>query len=134
MGSSVQRVVLWSLLGAIGFLVIWLELIPRNRLRVTPFMREYARIHEIGNKITQDYTNKPLSGGDIDSLLASKVISPDDAAYIRDHRIQFYGFDPARTGADIKMFETICTNTSPPRRIVDYSDGSTSWRYAEKKD
>jgi hypothetical protein len=134
MGPRLQRTVLWSLLGAIGIWVIWFELWPRSVLYDTPFMRELSRIHEIGGNITAYYTNKALAGGDIDGLLASKVISPDDAAYIRDHRIQFYGFDPARIAGDIPVFETICTNTSPPRRIIGYSDGSTSWHYAEKKD
>jgi hypothetical protein len=134
MGSSVYKVVLWSLLGAIGVLVIWLELLPRNRLRVTPFIREYARIHAIGSKIALDYTNKPIAGGDLEGLLASGVISPDDAAYLREHQIQFYGFDPAKTGADTRVFETICTNTSPPRRIVGYGDGHTVAYVLQKRD
>jgi hypothetical protein len=134
MGSHLQKLVLWSFFGAIGIWVIWFELWPRNVLYDTPFMRELSRIHEIGSNITAYYTNKPLSAGNIDGLLASGVISTDDAAYLQSNQIRFYGFDPARIAGNIPVFETICTNTSPPRRIVGYSDGSTSWHYAEKKD
>ncbi len=113
--------------------ILLLELMPHNRLRVTPFVLEYSRIHEIADKITTTYTNKPIAGGDIDGLLASGVISTNDASYLREHQIHFYGFDPAKTQADIKMFETICTNTSPPRRIIGYADGHGGWNYLEKR-
>jgi hypothetical protein len=114
---TVSLIVVISLVVAVCALILPSEPVARD----TPFMREYARIHVLCGKL--------LSGGaagkSIDGLLAAGILSVDDATYIRDHHIQFHGFDPARIGADIAVFETICTNTTPPRRIVGYSDGST---------
>ena len=81
-------------------------------------MREYSRMHMLVTEVITSYTNKPVAGGNIDGLLASGAISADDATYLREHQVQFYGFDPVHNGADVRVFETICTNTKPPRRIV----------------
>ena len=60
-----------------------------------------------------------------DELAAAGVLSADDVSYIRDHHVEFRGFDPGRIGGDVPVLERLFTNTSTPRRIVGYSDGST---------
>ena len=123
---------------------MWFGVLPRILysgpvFRDTPFTREYARIHEICAKLASySYDHKAFPDGEatgrsIDGLLAAGIISADDAAYIRDHGIQFRGFDPARIGADIAVFETVFTNTTSPRHIVGYSDGSTVWYDLDKR-
>ena len=102
--------------------------------RDTPFMREYARIHEICGKLTIYAQGNPslsptnISRMGIDDLAAAGILSRDDAEYIKEHVVQFRGFDPARIGADIPVFETVFTNMRVPRRIVGYSDGHVVWR------
>jgi hypothetical protein len=92
-------------------------------------MREYARIHEICGKLTiyaQENSSLPatnVSRMGVADLAAAGILSREDAAYIKDHDIQFRGFNPARIGAEIPVLETVFTNMRVPRRIVGYSDG-----------
>ena len=94
-------------------------------------MREYARIHYICSKLrlyTEEHPTtsvRDLSGKGVDDLTAAGILSLDDATYIREHHVEFRGFDPTRIGGNAPVLETIFTNTKTPRRIVGYSDGST---------
>ncbi len=118
MNASARKITHW-LIFVICVVVAVYALLPSGPvIRDTPFIREYREFMSCTVPVTQCEDS-------IDGLLANGVLSADDATYIREHHIQFHGFNPARIGADVAVFETICTNTTPPRRIVGYSDGST---------
>ena len=130
MNTRVPKVAVRLIIGTVGVIAIWLA-VPRSGPRDTPFIREYNRIHQICGKLAsyaEDHKAFPdgdTTGRSIDGLLAAEIITADDAAYIRDHHIQFHGFDPSRIGGDIPVLEALFPDKSPRRRIVGYSDGST---------
>jgi hypothetical protein len=116
---------------AVGCLLYSGILHSGSTVRDTPLMRELSRIHELSGKLTfyadehSAFAEGEKTGKSVEGLVAAGILSPEDAAYIHDNHIEFRGFDPAKIGADIAVFVTIFTNTSLPRRIVGYSDGST---------
>ena len=127
-----RKVTIWLVLVIILGFVAYAVLVPSGPvIRDTPFMREYSRIHQICSKLTLYAQEHPGStGGSVsrmtaDELAAAGILSLDDVSYIRDHHIEFRGFDPSRIGGDVPVLERLFTNTSTPRRIVGYSDGST---------
>ena len=63
-----------------------------------------------------------------EAFVAAGILSTNDEAYIREHGIEFHGFDGTRTGADVAVFETVCNRTKPPRRITGYADGHAEYR------
>ena len=98
-------------------------------VRDTPLIREISGMHQICTKLRyyadehHTFPTGDATGKSVDSLVESGILSPDDAAYIREHHIEFHGFDPSRIADDITVLETVFTNTRSPRRIVGYSDG-----------
>lgn len=119
---------------AIGF--YWL-LRPISHAVDTPLMREYSRIYQICVKLRyyagEHYTfpDGTKTNKSIDGLVAVGALSTDDAAYIRDHQIEYHGFDLSYD-ADTPVFETIFTNTRSPRRIVGFSDGHVTMQNLDK--
>ena len=104
-------------------------------IRDTPFMREYNQVYRLTGKLVRSELAPP-KGPDskrIEALVATGVLSTNDAAYIRAHGIEFYGFDGTRTGADVPVFEAVCRNTKPPRRIISFADGHTESRELTKE-
>jgi hypothetical protein len=125
---------------AVGFVVLvalasltWFVILPHILYsgpvaRNTPLMQEIAGMHDICTKL--DYyaeEHHTLPGADtgktLDSLVAAGILSEQDGGYLRDHHIEFRGFDPAGVGPDVVVLETVFTNTRSPRRIIGYADG-----------
>jgi hypothetical protein len=132
MSARMQKISKWLAVVIIAGAVLWFGILPRvfgPVIRDTPMMREISRLHEICTKLVyyaeEHHSLAPDNaiGKSLDSLVSSNVISADDVSYIRDHQIEFRGFNPAKISADIAVFETVFTNTRIPRRIVGYSDG-----------
>src|SRR5271169_7104252 len=99
-------------------------------VRDTPFTREYNQIHRLTGKLVLSELPPP-KGPDskrVEAFVAAGILSTNEAAYIREHDIEFYGFDGIRTGADVVVFETVCTQTRPYRRITGYADGHAAYR------
>jgi hypothetical protein len=117
------------------FIVHLLASRGRSVVKDTPMMREISAMHEIDIKLRyyadghQTLPGGPNTGKSIDSLVGLGILSPDDAVYIREHHVEFHGFDPSRIGPDIAVMETVFTDTRTPRRIVAYSDGSVVTYY-----
>ena len=98
-------------------------------VRDTPFMRELNQVYRLTGKLVLSELPPP-KGPDskrIEAFVAAGILSTNDAAYIRQHGIEFRGFDGTRT-ADVPVFEMVSTNTRPPRRITGYADGHASYR------
>ncbi len=77
-------------------------------VRDTPLMREYNRIYALCRKLVLT-TNSPPTGTDsknIEAFVGAGILSADDATYVREHNIQFHGFDPAKAEAEVAVFET----------------------------
>jgi hypothetical protein len=132
MRARVPIVTIWLVLAVIlGCLACALLVPPGPVARDTPFMREYSRIHQICSKLALYAREHPDSTGGrllpmtADELAAAGILSAEDVSFVRDHYIEFRGFDPSRIGGDVPVLEELFTNTSAPRRIVGYSDGST---------
>jgi hypothetical protein len=131
MNAPTRSAVVWSVLAIVIGMTVYALLPTGPVILDTPFMREYARIHDICSKLRFYAEENPsssvrdFSGKSVDDLAAAGIMSLDDARYIREHRIEFRGFDPTRIGGDVPVLETIFTNTKTPKRIVGYTDGST---------
>lgn len=112
---------------------------PISRAVDTPLMRELSRIHQLANKMRLypdalaaapgGVTNHPS----MDGLVALGVLSADDATYIRDHQIKYYGFDLSRTGSDVPVLEATFSNSSSAWRIVGFSDGHAAMHQLVEK-
>jgi hypothetical protein len=130
MRKSVIRI----FIGVVVAAALWLYLFcgPISHVVDTPLMREYSRIHEIGGKLRwysdahSAFPNGAATNSSVSELVAIGVLSADDGAYIHDHQIEYRGFDLSHIAADVPVFEAIFTNTSSPRRIIGFSDGSTT--------
>ena len=111
---------------------------PISRTVDTPLMREYSRIHELCGKLwhyANDHSAFPdgaKTNNSIEGLVAIGILSADDQAYIHDHQITYHGFDLSHIAANVPVFETIFTNTSSPRRIIGFSDGSATMQNLDK--
>jgi hypothetical protein len=94
-------------------------------------MGEYSRVHQICVKLLRYAEANPssaagdFSGKGIDDLAAAAILTQNDASYIREHRIDFFGFDPTRIAGDVPVLQSFITNSGGAHRIVGYSDGST---------
>ena len=108
---------------------------PSSTKSNSPLIREMGEMQRLIVKL-RDYseTNSTLLswnkvGTNIDALVEAGALSPADASYIRLHKLEFRGFDPARIAGDVTVFELVFTNrANPTRRIIGHSDGSIAVR------
>jgi hypothetical protein len=122
-------------LGVCAAIAIWLAhrfglLYPRPVVRDTPFTREYDQVYRLTGKLVRSELPPP-KGPDskrVEAFVAAGILSTNDEAYIREHGIEFHGFDGTRTGADVVVLETVCNRTKPPRRITGYADCHAEYR------
>jgi len=104
---------------------------PISRTKDTPLMRVYSRLHQTCGKLrhyADEHSTFPggaPTNGSIDTLVVSGILSADDEAFLRDHQVEYHGFDLSRIAADVPVFEMVFTNTKIPRHIISYSDGHT---------
>ena len=132
MATPLKRAGIWLVVTAVIVLIIGFLILPRSPVvKDTPMIREISAMHQIGTKLRyyadehQTLPGGEQTGKSPDSLVAAGILSLDDATYIREHHIEFRGFDPSRIGSDIIVMETVITNADKvPCRIVGYSDGS----------
>ena len=59
----------------------------------------------------------------IDDFVAMGVLTPADAAYIREHQIKFHGYDPDHISDDVPLLEASYVRGHTRQRIICYSDG-----------
>lgn len=122
---------------AIWFLVcIFLALLfgiwfPGSRpVPSSPFKHQMSVMQQICKKLRDyDFGRTNIKPENTPSLnlsdhVALGVLSAEDSAYIRDHNIKFFGFDPKKIGGDIPVLETTYIRGQIPKRIVGYSDAS----------
>jgi hypothetical protein len=108
---------------------------PSSTKADSPLIQEMGGMQKLIVKL-RDYSetnSTPLIwnkvGTNVDALVEAGALSSADANYIRLHKLQFRGFDPARIGSDVTVFELVFTNSSnPTRRIIGHSDGSVAVR------
>ena len=96
----------------------------------SPFIQQIRRMRDIGNKLRQyDLAHSALETDNlktksIDDLVSMNALSSSDAAYLREHEIKFYGYDPNHIGGDVPLFEGVCRRGSGRMRIICNSDCS----------
>lgn len=104
---------------------------PISRVKDTPLMRAYSRLHQTCGKLrhyADEHATFPggaSTNSSVDSLVAAGILSEVDAAFLCDQHVEYHGFDLGRIAADAPVFEMMFTNTKSPRRIISYSDGHT---------
>ena len=111
-------------------LIFWQMIHGGSHVQDTPFTREFNQVSRLARKVVLSEVPPP-KGPDskrIEAFEAAGILSSNDVAYVRQHGIEFHGFDGTRTGAGVLIFEAICKNTSPPRRIIGYADGHAEYR------
>lgn len=119
----------WTLVAVALAAVVTGALAPRKVIRDTPMMRAMNRLRQISGNLPyyageRDNALVGHAGFEsIEALVTGGVVTPDDAAFLRTNGYVFYGFDPNMIRAEIPVFETVLTNTRPPRRLIGYSDG-----------
>ena len=93
-------------------------------------MQQMSVMKEIGLKLSQydrDHSateTENLKGKTVDDLVAMKVLSPADAAYLHEHQITFYGYDPAHIRGDVPLLEGDYIRGKVRKHIVCYSGGN----------
>jgi hypothetical protein len=122
--------------GLCAVIALWLCCVfSGSVVRDTRFVREYNEVSRLATKLVR--SELPLPQGQeskrVEAFVVAGILSSNDAAYIREHGIEFLGFDGTRTGADIPILEGVCTNTKPPRRITGYADGHAQYRELTEK-
>jgi hypothetical protein len=132
---------MWLLAAISAVVVVGIVLFPQpiSRVKDTPLMRAYSRLHRTCGKLRY-YADKhsvfpggAATNGSIDNLVSVGILSLDDAAFLHDHQVQYHGFDLDRIAADVPVFEMVFTNTKTPRRIISYNDGHTVMSDLETK-
>ena len=94
-------------------------------------MRAVSRIHGISTKLrwyADEHSVFPggaATNGSIDNLVSAGILSADDVAFLRDHKVNYYGFDLSHIAADVPVFAIVFTNTKASYHIISYSDGHT---------
>src|ERR1017187_4818841 len=112
---------------------------PISRAKDTPLMRAYSRLHQTCGKLryyADEHSTFPggaPTNGSIDTLVSAGILSADDAAFLRDHQVEYHGFDLGRIAAGVPVFEMVFTNNKTPHRIVSYRDGHTVMSDLETK-
>jgi len=141
MRSPGETFAAWFCCLAFLALFVWFVVLPHVLysgpvLKDTPFVREMAGIHGICTKLVhyaEEHHALPsaAAGKTVESLVAAGILSGPDGRYIRDHHIEFHGFDPTAMSADVVIFETVFTNTEAPRKIIGYGDGHVAAKNLE---
>ena len=104
---------------------------PISRAKDTPLMRAYSQLHLTCGKLrhyADEHSTFPggsHTNGSVDALVSAGILSAGDAVFLRDHQVEYRGFDLSRIAADVPVFEMVFTNTKTPRHIISYSDGHT---------
>lgn len=85
-------------------------------------------MRNIGLKLTLYHLDHPATEADeltnksIDDFVAMNVLTPADAAYIREHQIKFYGYDPNHIAGDVPLLEAVYSRGDTRQRIICYSN------------
>ena len=113
---------------------LWLILRSGSMAKDTPFTREFAAIHDLSTKLAhyaEDHaTFSPgHSGESVNSLVKAAVLSASDAAYIREHHIQFRGFDPGTLGAALlSLRRYLRTPSRHEKLLATVTDTPSMWQ------
>ncbi|MCP5523616.1 MAG: hypothetical protein H7A46_18920 [Verrucomicrobiales bacterium] len=111
-------------------LIFWQGFFGGSHVKDTAFTREFNQISLLACKVVNSKIPPP-KGPDstrIEAFESAGILSSNDVAYVRQHGIEFHGFDGTRTGANVAIFEAVCTSTKPPRRIIGHADGHAECR------
>jgi hypothetical protein len=101
---------------------------PRSGPVDSPFVRQISAMQHICTKLRDFEYDHPvlkpedMAGRSLTDYVALGVLSPQDVTYIRDHGIQFHGFDPKKIGGDVPVLEAAYGRFR--KRMVGYSDAS----------
>jgi len=137
-----RRDISWSriLVVAAGILVLCGLIISQggSRTKDTPLMRRISSLHQIAAKLRwyadehSVFSDGTSVSSNLDGLVATGVLSPEDAAYIRTNHIDYRGFDLGHVAADAVVFECVFSNTQSPCRVIAFSDGHVESRLFQK--
>jgi hypothetical protein len=119
-----------ALLGALASFII--SGLPGPRVTGSPRTKQLSTMKGIGVKL-RNYaaehdiaTVGNLKGKTVEDLVAMEVMSSADAAYLREHQVQFYGYDSSEVSDRVPVFEAWYPLHAPSSRIVVYSDSSAT--------
>jgi hypothetical protein len=131
---------IWVLIGVSAVVIGGVLLFqPISRTKDTPLMRTYSQMHLTCGKLRHyadghsTFPGGASTNGSVDTLVSAGILSADDAAFLRDHQVEYHGFDLSRIEGEVPVFEMVFTNTKTPRRIISYSDGHTVMSDLETK-
>ena len=125
---STKRGIILFFIGAA--LIAYAALYPSGpRVTRSPRAMQMSAVSKIVTKIRQyDLDHAALETDElktksIDDLVAMDILTADDAAYLREHEVMFYGYDPNHVASDVPVFDTIHARGRARQRITAYSDG-----------
>src|SRR5207247_1085134 len=109
--------VIWLLAAISAVLLVGFFLLsqPISRAKDTPLMHAYSRLHQTCGKLryyADEHSAFPggaTTNGSIDNLFSAGILSADDVAFLRDHQVEYHGFDLSRIAADVPVFEMVFT-------------------------
>lgn len=94
-----------------------------------PFRAQLEEVFSMSKKLAayaQAHSSSEEPSGVYDSvasLVAAGILSLEDERFIREHHIQYYGYDPMHFDTGTPVFELIYTNGAYVRRVIGFRDG-----------
>ena len=79
------------------------------------------------------HTISPAMSKSIEALVAAGAITPETSAFIANHHVRFYGFDPGRTGQEVPVLDVVLVGRAAPIRCVGFADGHVERVPLEKR-
>ena len=98
--------------------------------RPSPRIEQLARMKGIGQKLREYHDEHPdsepdaVKGKSIADLVAMGVFDAEDAAYLSERHVQFYGYDPETESSRVPVLEAMYPVGGTRWQIVIYSDNS----------
>ena len=80
-----------------------------------------------------EFPGGATTNASIEALSTNGILSTNDVAYLRDHGVEYYGFDLSRIAPDVPVFEMVFSNHNRLYHIISYSDGTTAVPDLHKK-
>ena len=75
----------------------------------------------------------PAMGKSIEALAAAGALTPETSAFIANHHVRFYGFDPGRAGQEVPVLDVVLVGRAVPIRWVGFATGHVERVPLEKR-
>lgn len=135
MGKATLRVIF--ICGAVALLLA-VVLPSGSRNSASPVVQQVSAMRQIGLKLQgYDIGHSAIAPDDIrtksvEDFVAMNILTSEDAAYLHEHQVRFYGYDRNHIAGDVPLLEITYRHDNKQTRITCYSDISVVTSRAER--